>query len=358
MSDFTGGAIEALPEKAHSTGNPDFDRRICELVTDSGCIKSQALIKELIVTVLSIGRGNLSNADLKLFNRALRELYEAAKMFAPYADTKKIVIFGSARTPPQELESQLAEAFAAKMVKRGYMIITGGGDGIMGAAQRGAGRKSSFGLNIRLPFEQQANEIIHGDSKLLNFNYFFTRKLNFLKESHAVVLFPGGFGTLDEGFESLTLMQTGKARIMPLILVDKPGGEYWNTWKHFFSRHLLRLGLVSADDENLFKITTDVDIAIQEIEQFYRNFHSYRWVGNRMVIRIKKQIAEEAEKELSAEFDDILLRGTIRHSKALRAERNEPALSDLPRLILTPHRHNFGRIRLLIDGINRAKTVD
>jgi uncharacterized protein (TIGR00730 family) len=358
VSDFTGGAIEALPEKAHSTGNPDLDRRVCELVRDSGCNKSQSLIKELIVTALSIGKENLSTADLKLFNRALRELHEAARMFAPYADKKKVVIFGSARTPPHELEFQMAETFAARMVKHGYMIITGGGEGIMGAAQRGAGRKSSFGLNIRLPFEQQANEIIHGDSKLLNFNYFFTRKLNFLKESHAVVLFPGGFGTLDEGFESLTLMQTGKARIMPLILVDKPDGEYWNTWKHFFSGHLLRLGLVSADDENLVKITTDVDVAIQEIEQFYRNFHSYRWVGNRLVIRIKKQITQEAANELSVEFDDILLRGKIRLSAALRAERNEPALADLPRLILTPHRHNFGRIRLLIDGINRAETIE
>ena len=163
---------------------------------------------------------------------------------------------------------------------------------------------------------------------------------------------------MDEGFETLTLMQTGKARIMPLILVDKPEGEYWNTWKLFFTGHLLRLGLVNADDENLFRITTDVDVAIQEIEQFYRNFHSYRWVGNRMVIRIKKQITEKALRALSKEFDDILLRGKIRHSNALRAERNEPELAELPRLILTPHRHNFGRIRLLIDGINCAETVE
>src|SRR5439155_19115755 len=159
-----------------------------------------------------------------------------------------------------------------------YMIVTGGGDGIMGAAQRGAGREHSFGLNIRLPFEQRANEVIHGDAKLINFNYFFTRKLNFMKESHAIALFPGGFGTLDEGFEALTLMQTGKARILPLVLVDSPQGHYWETWISFLRDYLLKLGLVSADDFHLFKIAPSVDAAVEEILTFYRNYHSYRWV--------------------------------------------------------------------------------
>src|SRR5437879_3719866 len=168
------------------------------------------------------------------------------------------------------------------MVAHGYMIITGGGDGIMSAAQRGAGRERSFGLNIRLPFEQKANVIIEGDTKLINFNYFFTRKLNFVKETHAVALFPGGFGTLDEGFEVLTLMQTGKARILPLVMVDAPGGNYWKTWFNFAHEYLLKVGLVDEDDFKLFIITDDVDEAIAEILKFYRNFHSYRWVGQRM----------------------------------------------------------------------------
>lgn len=358
MSDFTGGGIEALPERAHSTGSAEFDQRIRELVADSGCDKSRALIQELIVTALNIGRDCLSTADLKLFNRSLKELHAAAKMFAPYNHRRKVVIFGSARTPPNQLEFQLAERFSARMVELGYMIITGGGDGIMGAAQRGAGREKSFGLNIQLPFEQQANAIIHGDPKLIDFNYFFTRKLNFLKESHAVVLFPGGFGTLDEGFESLTLMQTGKARIMPLILVDKPGGEYWTTWKSFFSDHLLRLGLVSADDEHLFKITNDVEEAVGEIEHFYRNFHSYRWVGERLVIRLRRKLEEAAVRKLSDDFSDVLARGRIRQSEALRAEKNEPEIFDLPRLLLTPHRHNFGRLRQLIDAVNECSVVE
>ena len=358
MSDFTGGGIEALPENAHSTGSREFDERIRELVADSGCEKSQPLIQELIVTALNIGRDRLSTADLKLFNRALKELRAASKMFAPYADRRKVVVFGSARTAPSALEFQHAERFSARMVEQGYMIITGGGDGIMGAAQRGAGRENSFGLNIQLPFEQQANEIIHGDHKLIDFNYFFTRKLNFLKESHAVICFPGGFGTLDESFEVMTLMQTGKARVMPLILVDSPGGEYWTTWKSFFSDHLLRLGLVSADDEHLFKITTDVEEAVAEVEQFYRNFHSYRWVGERLVIRFRRKLAENAVKEMNREFSDLLIRGKMRQTEALRAERNEPDIFDLPRLVMRPYRHNFGRIRQLIDAVNTAETED
>jgi uncharacterized protein (TIGR00730 family) len=358
VSDFTGGGIEALPERAHSTGSPEFDERIRDLVADSGCTKSQSLVQELIVTALSIGRDCLSTADLKLFNRSLKELHAGSKMFAPYSHRRKVVVFGSARTPPSEPVFQIAERFSARMVEQGYMIITGGGDGIMGAAQRGAGRENSFGLNIQLPFEQQANEIIHGDHKLIDFNYFFTRKLNFLKESNAVVCFPGGFGTLDESFEVMTLMQTGKARVMPLILVDKPGGEYWKTWKSFFADHLLRLGLVSADDEHLFKITSDVEEAVAEIEQFYRNFHSYRWVGDRLVVRLRSRLTEAAVAKLNRDFADLLVRGRIRLSDALRAERNEPDLFDLPRLLMTPYRHNFGRIRQMMDAVNAAPTVD
>src|SRR5437016_6412894 len=213
----------------------------------------------MIVTALKMARDGMGTGDLKLMTRSLKEMRYAAKVFSQYRNVRKICVFGSARVAPSDAQAQVAEEFARAMVAQNYMVITGGGDGIMGAAQRGAGREHSFGLNIRLPFEQRANETIHGDAKLVNFNYFFTRKLNFVKETHAVALFPGGFGTMDEGFEVLTLMQTGKGRIFPLVLVDRPGGTYWKTWLQFLHEHLRNFGLVSEDDFHLFKVTNNVD---------------------------------------------------------------------------------------------------
>jgi uncharacterized protein (TIGR00730 family) len=237
------------------------------------------------------------------------------------------------------------------------MIITGGGDGIMGAAQRGAGREHSFGLNIRLPFEQKANETIEGDPKLVNFNYFFTRKVNFIKETHAIALFPGGFGTMDEGFECLTLMQTGKARIIPVILIDKTGGTYWKSWTEFLRNHLLGQGLISPDDFSLFTITEDLDDAISMVLQFYRNFHSYRWVGQELVIRLQQQLTPSAVEGLNKSFSDLFESAPLRVSRALKPEKNEPELSNMPRLVAGSHRRNFGRLRQLIDAINRAEII-
>src|SRR4029077_20281168 len=192
--------------------------------------------------------------------------------------------------------------FAREMVAHDFMVITGGGDGIMGAAQRGAGRDHSFGLNIRLPFEQRANETIHGDAKLINFNYFFTRKLNFVKETHALALFPGGFGTMDEGFEVLTLMQTGKARIIPIVLLDMPDGKYWETWMKFVRDDMFKLGYLSQDDFSLFKLCHSVADAVSEIMQFYKNYDSMRWVGDQLVIRICKKLSEKAIVDLNEKF--------------------------------------------------------
>jgi uncharacterized protein (TIGR00730 family) len=352
MADFTGGGIYALPSKPRSIGDPAFDERIRELVDAWGCTRSADLVQEMIVTALKMGRDNITVADLKLFNRALRELRYAARIFAPYTAYKKVVVFGSARTAPSDPAFTAAEEFARKMVAHDYMIITGGGDGIMGAAQRGAGREKSFGLNIRLPFEQRANEVIHGDSKLINFNYFFTRKLNFVKETHAVALFPGGFGTMDEGFEVLTLMQTGKGRIFPLVLIDSPGGNYWKTWFAFLSEYLLKLGLVGETDFTFFKMTDSVDEAIAEIARFYKNFVSYRWVGKRMVVRMNKQLSDAAIAKMNVDFADILVQGKIEQSAALPEEKNEPELASLPRLILVPDQRQYGRLRQLIDAVN------
>lgn len=336
-------------------GDAAFDERIRQLVKDWGCDeKTGGLIGEMITTAMKLAKDHPSVADLKLFSRSLREMRNAAKAFFPYRNQRKVVVFGSARTAPSEQEYQAAELFSRKMHERGYMTITGGGDGIMGAAQKGAGREASFGLNIRLPFEQRANETIDGDRKLINFNYFFTRKLNFVKESHAVALFPGGFGTMDEAFEVLTLMQTGKARILPVVMVDKVGGSYWRTWNSFLAEYLLNLGLISAEDFHLFRVTDSVEDAIEEIETFYLNFHSYRWVGDRFVLRIKHALTEGALEVLRERFSDILLGHSLEQTVALPEEHNEPELLSLPRLILIPGRKNFGRFRCLIDEINRA----
>jgi uncharacterized protein (TIGR00730 family) len=240
------------------------------------------------------------------------------------------------------------------MVAHDYMVITGGGDGIMGAAQRGAGREHSFGLNIRLPFEQQANVIIEGDPKLINFNYFFTRKLNFVKETHAFALFPGGFGTMDECFEVLTLMQTGKARVIPVVLLDRPDGNYWQTWMKFVTDHLFKIGFVSPEDFYFFKIAHSVKEAADEILQFYKVYHSARWVGEQLVIRICQPLSSRALVDLNKNFADLVREGEIVQGSALRQEKNEPEIWDLPRVILNPYRRSFGRFRQLIDAINSS----
>src|SRR5438477_7194862 len=256
-----------------------WDARVRQLVEEWGADKNPELIEEMIITALKIARDEMGVADLKLLNRSLKELRYAAKVFAPYSEKRKVAVFGSARTLPEAKQFQMAEEFGREIVAHNFMVITGGGDGIMGAAQRGAGRENSFGLNIRLPFEQRANPIIEGDGKLINFNYFFTRKLNFVKETHALALFPGGFGTLDESFEILTLMQTGKARIIPVVLLDKSDGDYWETWMKFLTQHLYKIGFISEDDFYFFKIVPNVAEAVREIVDFYSVYQSSRWVG-------------------------------------------------------------------------------
>ena len=355
MQDFTAGALSVPSTRTRTCGDPIFDQRVKDLVRDWGCDVPPELVEGIMITALKYARDKISAADMKLANRSLNELRYAARTFAPYRHVRKVCVFGSARTAPDAGEFLAAEEFTRKMREHGYMTITGGGDGIMGAAQRGAGRDFSFGLNIRLPFEQRANETIHGDEKLINFNYFFTRKLNFVKESHAIVLFPGGFGTMDEGFEVLTLMQTGKARIFPLVLVDKPGGSYWQTLFKFVTDYLLNYGLISEDDLNLFHGAANVDDAVEHILQFYKNYRSYRWVGNRMVVRLTQRLADSAVEKLTSDFADVVASGEIVQTTALPEEANEPEIAELPRLVFTPHRRNFGRIRCLIDGINLAE---
>ena len=340
------------PVRRQTSLGDEWDARIRSLVADWGAEQSPELIEEMIITALRMARDRVGVADLKLMNRSLKELRHAAKVFAPYANVRKVVVFGSARTAPDAVEYSIAEDFGRAIVAENFMVITGGGDGIMGAAQRGAGREHSFGLNIRLPFEQRANEIIHGDPKLINFNYFFTRKLNFVKETHAFVLFPGGFGTMDEGFEVLTLMQTGKARVIPVVLLDKPGGTYWETWMTFLTDHLFKFGYISSDDFFMFKIAHNVPQAVEEITQFYKIYHSSRWIGDQLAIRLTHWLSDAAIAELNEKFGDMVRTGVIVQGEAMPQEKNEPEIAKLPRIFLTPHRRSFGRFRQLIDAIN------
>jgi len=354
VEDFTAGAVTDQPSRRLTTIDPAFAARVHQLVADWGAEKSPELVEEIIITALKMARDKMGTGDLKLMNRSLKEMRYAAKIFSGYRGFRKVCVFGSARTPPSEAQYDVAEKFAQEMVAHNYMVITGGGDGIMGAAQKGAGREHGFGLNIRLPFEQRANPIIEGDPKLINFNYFFTRKLNFVKETHAFALFPGGFGTMDEGFEVLTLMQTGKARIIPVVLLDRPGGTYWETWMKFLTEHLFKFGYIGPEDFHFFKIMPDMKSAVQEILNFYRIYQSSRWVGEQLVIRLSQKLSAEGLLAINRTFADVVRTGEIIQCSALRQEKNEPEIWDLPRLVLTPHRRSFGRFRQLIDAINAA----
>src|SRR5438045_1719579 len=294
VEDFTAGTISSQPTRKQLTLGGEWDARVHKLVSDFGAEYSPELIEEMIVAALRMAREKMSVADLKLISRSMKEMRYAAKSFASYQAFRKVGIFGSARAAQDSPEAKVAEEFGRQMVAHDFMIITGGGDGIMGAVQRGAGRDMSFGLNIRLPFEQRANVTIDGDRKLINFNYFFTRKLNFVKETHAFALFPGGFGTMDEAFEVLTLMQTGKARIIPVVLLDQPNGTYWQTWMKFLTEHLFKFGYIDTEDFHLFRIVSNVHEAVQEILHFYSVYQSSRWVGEQLVIRIGRKISNPA----------------------------------------------------------------
>ena len=313
----------------------------------------EQLVREMIETSLKFLRDGTRLGDIKLLNAALRELRYALKVFAPYARVRKVSVFGSARTPQESPAARAAREFARRITDAAFMVITGAGGGIMHAAQEGAGRERSFGVNIRLPFEQEPNPAISRDPKLVTFRYFFTRKLMFIKEADAAALFPGGFGTHDEAYECLTLVQTGKTRPMPIVFVDAPRGTYWKTWQRYVEDHLLRRGLVSEEDMSLFKVTSSVEEAAAEITGFYRIYHSSRMVGRQLVIRLTRAIPDALVAALGREFADIVVSGSLTQSAALPEEADEPELATLPRLVFAFNRTDFGRLRQLIDRLNR-----
>ncbi|MDA9859319.1 TIGR00730 family Rossman fold protein, partial [Rubripirellula sp.] len=316
-------------------------------------IDSQDLYRVMRHTVDRLEKDQAARGDLKILSRTLRELRYAFSVFRPYRRRRKVTIFGSARTAPDHPEYIIATELGRRMAEHGWMVITGAGGGIMEAGHRGAGRDASMGLNIMLPFEQGANEYIEGDPKLVTMKYFFTRKLMFVKECSAVCCLPGGFGTLDEALETLTLMQTGKQTLIPLVLLDHPGGSYWRDLGEFIEKQLLRNGMISPEDVALYKITNSVDEAIEEIIRFYSVYHSLRYVQNRLVLRLKKVLSDEKLAEIKENFSDILVDGSFIQCSALPEETGEPALADLPRLVFHFDRHALGRLRMLIDVINQ-----
>lgn len=314
-------------------------------------------IAELIRTIKEsadkLADDGTSRGDLKILSRTLRELRYAFKVFSPYRRHRKVTLFGSARTPPQTPCYAHAVDFGRKMASKGWFVITGAAAGIMEAGHVGAGRDHAMGLNIMLPFEQSANPVILGDPKLVYMKYFFTRKLMFVKESDAFCLMPGGFGTLDEGLEVLTLLQTGKHDMMPVVLLDEPGGEYWSTFDRFVDAQLLGHGMISREDLSLYRRTDDVDTAVNEIVGFYRVYHSMRFVRENLVFRLNASPTAEQLDAMWEQFHDILLGGRFELGKALPEEKNDPALASLPRLVFQFNRRSFGRLRQLIDFINR-----
>jgi uncharacterized protein (TIGR00730 family) len=314
--------------------------------------RARRLLEQIVATVQAMDSDAVSVGDLKIVARALQEMRAGFEMFAPFRDTRKVATFGSARTQENDAIFRTAERFARAIADAGFMVITGAGGGIMEACQRGAGRERSFGVNIRLPFEQSPNQVIHGDTKLIAFNYFFTRKLFFIKEAHAVALFPGGFGTHDEGFEVLTLLQTGKCQPMPLVLLDQPRGTYWKTWHRYVQEHLLRCAMISPEDLALYRVTDSVEEAVREITKFYAVFHSARYVKDLLVLRLRRALPPQVIAALAAEYTDLTVSGGIESCAAFSVERDEPATLHLPRLAFRFDRRHFGRLRMLIDAIN------
>ena len=341
-------------QKAATPAEVELQQRIRELIAFKGGGYNEPEVADILENALKLLTDVKNTGDVRVIRTALRELRYSFRLFAPYAHVRKVTIFGSARTQPDELAYQQAVEFGRKIAKAGFMVITGAGPGIMQAGHEGAGLENSFGVNIRLPWEQSANPVIAEDKKLITFKYFFTRKLIFIRHSDAIVLFPGGFGTLDEGYEVLTLMQTGKSQLMPLVLVERPGGTYWKTWDRNVREHLLRDKLISPEDLNLYQITNSADAAVNVITRFYCNFHSSRFVKDLLVIRLKTAPSATAITALNKDFADIINGSPIESIKPTPEEIEDQDHLVLARIAFGFNRRDYGRLRQLIDVLNEV----
>jgi hypothetical protein len=337
----------------YRTGEPGLDEAVAELVERAvPDPANQDLIFELVASTLRLARDDADRGDLKIANAALKEMRYAFHVFDAYRGTQKVAIFGSARTQPDDPLYAQARAFAAAMAERDWMVITGAGPGIMEAGIDGAGPERAFGVSIRLPFEASTTQFIVGDPKLINFRYFFTRKLSFIKEADGFVLLPGGYGTLDEAFELLTLVQTGKAQPGPIVLLDVPGGTYWSTWQAFVRAELQDRGYVGDHDLCMVLVTDDVEAAVDEVTGFYSNYHSQRFVSGRLVLRLQHGPDDRELAALTEQFADIIERGSIERVDAAPIEVRDNDHPELDRVALWFDRHGWPRLRELIDCLN------
>jgi len=345
------------PAKGFNAWDPGVLAKIDALIAEADApgktgVDNRDLVRELIVTALKAQNSRLDRGDVKILSRALRELRYGFHIFQPYRERRKVTIFGSARTPATHPEYKQTKRFAQLMAKEKFMIITGAGPGVMKAGNEGAGKNNSFGVNIRLPYEQAANEFIAEDSLFIDCRFFFTRKLMFLKETSAVAFFSGGFGTHDEGMETLTLVQTGKCDPMPIVFVAVPGSSYWTDWEAYVKKHLLKPGKISPEDMGLFLVTDSEEEAVAEITHFYKNYHSMRYVKDLLVMRMQKPLSEKQIAVISKDFKDICVKGNFEAVQALPGEDDH---LELPRLAFRFNRMSFGRLRQLIDFLNGPK---
>ncbi len=344
----------AAAARPHLSG-PEMTERLNALIREAGGDPDAAdsrFIRDMLVTSLKLIPDGRDTGELKLMAASIKEMRHSYRVFAQYPHIRKISIFGSARTPTGHRDYTAAVEFSRRMAAAEWLVITGAGDGIMKAGHEGPGREASFGLSIRLPFETTANEIIAGDSKLINFRYFFTRKLMFVSQSDAVAVFPGGFGTMDEAFEVLTLVQTGKSSIVPIVLLEGPGGGYWPHWREYIERSLLGGGFICPEDLHIFHIARDGAEAADHVLRFYRNYHSSRYVRDDLVLRLKRPLHQRDVERLADQFADLIREGRITQRGPLEVETDH---LDLPRLVLTHTRKNYGLVRRLIDCINECE---
>jgi uncharacterized protein (TIGR00730 family) len=335
----------------YSTGNSQLDLSIQDILHRAGASENREALHQMMVTIVKLAQDGADAGDIKIINSTLKEMRYAFKVMRPYRRVRKCAVFGSARCKPETEDYKQACEFASEIADRGFMVITGAGHGIMEAGNRGAGRERSFGLNIRLPFEQVSNPYIDKDEKLINFKYFFTRKLAFIKETHAVVCCPGGFGTHDEGLEALTLIQTGKSHMVPIVFLHPPGSHFWTDWHQYNVDRLLQRGMISPQDLSLYRVTSSVQEACKEVENFYRRFHSMRYVRDMLIVRLEAAVSDEEVELLNEEFGDLLKSGTIEPTLALPEEQDK-TIAHLPRLKFHFRRRAFGRLRELVDRLN------
>ena len=342
--------VTSLPR--YRTGKDPLDDAIMALIEQARLTNNTDLTFEMMVSALRMGLEHVDRGDMKLVNNSLKELRYSFHVFETYRSVLKCTIFGSARTKEDEPEYESARILGAAMAEREWMVMTGAGPGIMAAGLEGAGTENSFGINIVLPFEASANRFIADDPKLINFRYFFTRKLTFMKESSAFASLPGGFGTMDEAFELLTLMQTGKSAIVPLVLLDPSGSTYWERWRDFVTKELLAAGLISPADMDLFLVTDDVEEAADEMTNFYSTYHSSRIVGQRLILRLKREVTDDELVELNGQFADIINSGLIERIETTEAETRDDDYVNLHRIAFDFNHHGYSRLRSLINVLN------